>query len=61
MAEAMKQVDRWDFVWGVDKIRAYANSPQTINYSVTISAPHMNAYALVKYENQDYFLGVFER
>ena len=32
---------------GVDSVRSYADTPQTISYNVTISAPHMHAYALV--------------
>ncbi len=47
IATAMKQVDRRDFVRGVDATRSYADSPLTISYNVTISAPHMHAYALV--------------
>lgn len=35
--EAMKQVDRGSFA----KYNAYADSPQSIGYAVTISAPHM--------------------
>ncbi|XP_052105942.1 protein-L-isoaspartate(D-aspartate) O-methyltransferase-like isoform X1 [Mytilus californianus] len=40
--EAMKQVDRGSFA----KYNAYADSPQSIGYAVTISAPHMHAHAL---------------
>lgn len=40
--EAMKQVDRGNFA----KFNAYADSPQSIGYAVTISAPHMHAHAL---------------
>lgn len=35
--EAMKKVDRANFC----KFNPYNDSPQTIGYSVTISAPHM--------------------
>lgn len=35
--EAMKKVDRGNFA----KFNAYADSPQSIGYAVTISAPHM--------------------
>ena len=37
VAEAMKQVDRANFC----KYNAYTDSPQSIGYAVTISAPHM--------------------
>ena len=39
---AMLQVDRADFT----KRSPYQDSPQPINYHVTISAPHMHAYCL---------------
>uniref|UniRef100_A0A0B6ZZQ4 Protein-L-isoaspartate O-methyltransferase n=1 Tax=Arion vulgaris TaxID=1028688 RepID=A0A0B6ZZQ4_9EUPU len=39
---AMKKVDRANYV----KANAYADSPQSIGYAVTISAPHMHAHAL---------------
>ena len=39
---AMLQVDRADFT----KRSHYQDSPQPINYNVTISAPHMHAYCL---------------
>ena len=38
----MKSVDRGDFC----KHSPYQDSPQGIGYGVTISAPHMHAYAL---------------
>lgn len=37
VAIAMKKVDRGHYV----KVNAYADSPQSIGYAVTISAPHM--------------------
>ena len=40
--EAMKLVDRGHFA----KFNAYTDSPQSIGYAVTISAPHMHAHAL---------------
>ena len=39
---AMKRVDRGQFV----TYSPYKDSPQSINYQATISAPHMHAYAL---------------
>lgn len=39
---AMKQVDRADYVSN----NPYMDTPQSIGYGVTISAPHMHAYAL---------------
>ncbi|XP_012939541.1 protein-L-isoaspartate(D-aspartate) O-methyltransferase isoform X2 [Aplysia californica] len=39
---AMKKVDRAHYC----KANSYADSPQSIGYSVTISAPHMHAHAL---------------
>eukprot|EP00117_Sycon_ciliatum_P018314 scpid72333/ scgid16974/ Protein-L-isoaspartate(D-aspartate) O-methyltransferase; L-isoaspartyl protein carboxyl methyltransferase; Protein L-isoaspartyl/D-aspartyl methyltransferase; Protein-beta-aspartate methyltransferase len=41
--EAMRAIDRGNYV---SKTRAYQDAPQTIGYHVTISAPHMHAYAL---------------
>ena len=41
----MLKVDRRDFV--DDPLYAYADSPQSIKYGATISAPHMHAFALV--------------
>ncbi|XP_013401870.1 protein-L-isoaspartate(D-aspartate) O-methyltransferase isoform X2 [Lingula anatina] len=40
--QAMLQVDRGHYA----KHNAYMDSPQSIGYAVTISAPHMHAYAL---------------
>lgn len=42
VAEAMKMVDRANYC----RFNAYADSPQSIGYAVTISAPHMHAHAL---------------
>ncbi|KAL8604871.1 Protein-L-isoaspartate(D-aspartate) O-methyltransferase [Nucella lapillus] len=42
VGEVMKQVDRASFC----KYNAYTDSPQSIGYAVTISAPHMHAHAL---------------
>ncbi|XP_060554070.1 protein-L-isoaspartate(D-aspartate) O-methyltransferase-like isoform X2 [Ruditapes philippinarum] len=42
VVSAMKAVDRKNFA----KHNPYADSPQTIGYHVTISAPHMHAHAL---------------
>eukprot|EP00047_Mylnosiga_fluctuans_P017858 m.64934 g.64934 ORF g.64934 m.64934 type:complete len:262 (-) comp7295_c2_seq1:249-1034(-) len=42
VARAMKAVDRGDFA----PRDAYMDAPQPIGFSVTISAPHMHAYAL---------------
>lgn len=39
---SMKKVDRGHYV----KVNPYADSPQSIGYAVTISAPHMHAHAL---------------
>lgn len=39
---AMKSVDRSHFT----RFNAYVDSPQSIGYAVTISAPHMHAHAL---------------
>jgi len=44
VASAMQEVDRAYY----SKYDPYADKPQTIGYSATISAPHMHAYALVK-------------
>lgn len=40
--QTMKSVDRGDFV----SYNPYKDSPQSIDYQATISAPHMHAYAL---------------
>lgn len=49
VANAMKAVDRAHF----SKANPYADSPQSIGYAVTISAPHMvsglNFLAVVQY------------
>ncbi|KAL3788539.1 hypothetical protein ACHAW5_009385 [Stephanodiscus triporus] len=42
--EAMLSVDRRNYV--IDKSHAYDDSPQTIGYGATISAPHMHAHVL---------------
>ncbi|XP_064603879.1 protein-L-isoaspartate(D-aspartate) O-methyltransferase-like isoform X2 [Liolophura sinensis] len=42
VANAMKAVDRAHF----SRANPYADSPQSIGYAVTISAPHMHAHAL---------------
>lgn len=42
--QAMLRVDRKHYV--KNPMYAYADSPQSIGYSVTISAPHMHAHAL---------------
>lgn len=42
--EAMKKIDRADFV--LDKRTAYQDSPQPIGFNATISAPHMHGYCL---------------
>ncbi|MCO5559126.1 hypothetical protein L7F22_012718 [Adiantum nelumboides] len=43
-AQAMKQIDRADFV--LSNTPPYADCPQPIGYGATISAPHMHAYCL---------------
>ncbi|KAI5079439.1 hypothetical protein GOP47_0004918, partial [Adiantum capillus-veneris] len=43
-AQAMKEIDRADFV--LSNSPPYADSPQPIGYEATISAPHMHAYCL---------------
>jgi len=46
--KVLKSVDRADFVdSGSISEMAYADCPQGIGYGVTISAPHMHAYAMV--------------
>lgn len=42
IAEVMKSVDRGEF----SHVNPYMDAPQGIGYGVTISAPHMHAYAL---------------
>ncbi|CAI7768736.1 unnamed protein product [Closterium sp. NIES-54] len=49
IAEAMKQIDRADYV--LTKSTAYEDSPQPIGFNVTISAPHMHGYCLAFLEN----------
>ena len=44
VAEAMRRVDRGDFVQ--EKAFAYEDCPLSIGYNATISAPHMHAYCL---------------
>ena len=44
IAEVMKKVDRGFFCVGGDS--PYMDCPQSINYNVTISAPHMHAYCM---------------
>ena len=39
----MKSIDRGDFCFS----NPYYDSPQSIGYNATISAPHMHAHALV--------------
>ncbi|XP_064621451.1 protein-L-isoaspartate(D-aspartate) O-methyltransferase-like isoform X2 [Lineus longissimus] len=46
--QAMLEVDRGHFA----KYNQYADSPQSIGYAVTISAPHMHAHALELLSNQ---------
>eukprot|EP00249_Psilotum_nudum_P012545 c23848_g1_i1 orf=679-1335(-) len=43
-AEAMRQIDRADFV--PEGGSSYADAPQPIGYGATISAPHMHGYCL---------------
>jgi len=50
VARVMKTVDRGDFTQKSG--HAYQDSPQLIGYGVTISAPHMHAYALELLEEQ---------
>lgn len=44
--EAMKKVDRKDFVPGKAARNAYEDCPQYIGFGATISAPHMHGHAL---------------
>ncbi|KAK3593444.1 hypothetical protein CHS0354_020207 [Potamilus streckersoni] len=46
--DAMKRVDRGNFC----KFNPYADSPQSIGYAVTISAPHMHSHALELLKDQ---------
>lgn len=50
VANTLKEVDRGLFTPRED-IYSYADSPQSIGCSATISAPHMHAYALEKLKN----------
>lgn len=45
--KVMRKVDRADFCPNNFQNSAYEDSPQSINYGATISAPHMHAYCLV--------------
>lgn len=49
VAKAMEAVDRGLFV--PDRSHAYVDSPLSIGYNVTISAPHMHAMCLQLLEN----------
>ena len=42
----MQAVDRRDFVTSRDTSEAYHDNPLSIDYNVTISAPHMHAYCM---------------
>ncbi|KAF6750860.1 protein-L-isoaspartate O-methyltransferase, partial [Ephemerocybe angulata] len=42
---ALNAVDRANYVRDKRDVNAYDDSPQTIGYGATISAPHMHAYA----------------
>ncbi|XP_003746908.1 protein-L-isoaspartate(D-aspartate) O-methyltransferase [Galendromus occidentalis] len=44
IANVMRKIDRGDFAMCTDT--AYDDAPQAIGFAVTISAPHMHAYAL---------------
>ncbi|KAF8644909.1 hypothetical protein AX16_008192 [Volvariella volvacea WC 439] len=44
VAKSMAEVDRANYVR--NKVEAYLDSPQSIGYGATISAPHMHAYAV---------------
>lgn len=48
IVSVMKQVDRADF----SHVHPYMDAPQGIGYGVTISAPHMHAYALELLKDQ---------
>lgn len=50
VAEVMKLIDRAHYC----KFNAYTDSPQSIGYAVTISAPHMHAHALELLSEQLY-------
>jgi len=49
VAEEMKMVDRANFV--LNRMTAYQDSPQSIGYNATISAPHMHAMCLDVLQN----------
>jgi len=49
IADVMKSVDRDNYTKSGS---SYQDAPQSIGYGVTISAPHMHAYALEMLENQ---------
>jgi len=49
IADVMKSVDRDNYTKAGS---SYQDAPQSIGYGVTISAPHMHAYALEMLENQ---------
>lgn len=48
VAKAMSEVDRGNFC----RNNPYQDAPQSIGYAVTISAPHMHAYALNQLKDQ---------
>ncbi|CAI5953589.1 unnamed protein product [Closterium sp. NIES-64] len=50
-AQVMRQVDRGLFVPPGPWVHAYQDSPQTIGFNATISAPHMHAQCLELLEN----------
>jgi len=52
IAGVMKSVDRKLYTKGKQQAASYADAPQSIGYGVTISAPHMHAYALEILEDQ---------
>jgi protein-L-isoaspartate(D-aspartate) O-methyltransferase len=43
--QAMGRVDRANYVLSSTRFNAYSDSPQSIHYGATISAPHMHALA----------------
>ncbi|KAF5330163.1 hypothetical protein D9611_010564 [Ephemerocybe angulata] len=45
VVKALNAVDRANYVRDKRDVNAYDDSPQTIGYGATISAPHMHAYA----------------
>jgi protein-L-isoaspartate O-methyltransferase len=44
----MTEVDRGEFVDESDQKYSYKDTPLGIKYNVTISAPHMHGWALVR-------------